>query len=134
MVVSAEVGVTDLDPSAGMGPDQSLSLGFAEAVHEVTFVLDQESVTDSPNVTMVEDAEMDTVGEALPPHALMRHRLARRTTSSGVFCITPTFLRFKRFYLAVNWSSSACWQDDGSCYCEPPAPGPGSVLASASVG
>jgi hypothetical protein len=62
----------------GLDPDQSLSLGVVEAVQEVAFVLDQVSVTDWPKVTVLDDAEIVTVGcgfvpvteaekEAVPP-------------------------------------------------------------------
>jgi hypothetical protein len=83
------------EPLVGSAPDQSLSLGLAEAAQDVAFVLDQVSITDSPSVTVLDDAESVTVGAggggggALPPpHALRTHRVQVRSKSGADFFMT----------------------------------------------
>ena len=96
MLVPVEAGVTDSEPLIGSRPLQSLSFGLAEAVQEVAFVLDQVSITDSPSVTVLDDAESVSVGAGggggggvlPPPHALIKHRLAMRSTSGADFFMT----------------------------------------------
>ena len=62
--VPAAAGMADWEPLVATAPDQSLSLGVAEAVQEVACVLDQVRVTDCPTVTELGDAEIVTVGLA----------------------------------------------------------------------
>jgi hypothetical protein len=105
VIVPGAAGVTDAEPLTGSGPDQSLWLGLAEAVHDVTFLLDQESVTDCPSVTMLEDAEIDTVGGALlapPPHPLRNHRMQAMSKTDVGFLITDLM----SFILAVSLTRS----------------------------
>jgi hypothetical protein len=82
----------------GLDPDQSLSLGVAEAVQEVAFVLDQVSVTDWRKVTVFDDAEIVTVGCGfvppppllLPPQVLKRrHNTQTRNTTRKSFVMMP---------------------------------------------
>jgi hypothetical protein len=47
-MVPEAAGVTDREPETICEPDQSLSFGLADAVHDVAFVLDQVSVIDWP--------------------------------------------------------------------------------------
>jgi|SRR5271156_6244101 len=67
VTVPDDDGVTDLAPLMDSEPDQSFSLGVAVAVQDVAFSLDQVRVTDWPNVTELEDAEIVTVGRTVPP-------------------------------------------------------------------
>jgi hypothetical protein len=80
----------------GWGPDQSLSLGLAEAVQEVAFVLDQVNVTDCPSVTVLGDAESATVGAggggglALPPpHPLRSNGPQTKLSIKNCFFMKP---------------------------------------------
>ncbi len=97
MIVPADTGATDFEPPVGSGPDQSLSLGLAEAVHDVAFVLDQVSVTDCPKVTVLGDAEIVTVGEAggaaaLPPQPWSKHAPHKTISELKIFFIMPPHL------------------------------------------
>jgi hypothetical protein len=89
-------GTADWDPLVAMAPDQSLWLGVDEATQEVACVLDQVSVTDTPKVTEVGDAEIVTVGIAgggttvvPPPQVLSTLRPQKTATSSASFFIAP---------------------------------------------
>ena len=59
--------MTDCEPEIISGPDQSLSLGFAVAVHEVAFVLDHVRVIDWPELMLFADPEIVTVAAGVPP-------------------------------------------------------------------
>jgi hypothetical protein len=86
MVVLAELGWTDCDPLLATGPDQSLSVGFAEAMHELTFLLVQVSITAWPNVTALGDAEIETTGTSLPPpHPVARQSAPTRKINIDLF-------------------------------------------------
>jgi len=97
LIVPADTGVTDCEPFVAWVPDQSLSLGLAEAVHEVAFVLDHVSVTVCPCVTELDDAVIVTVGAGggggvppPPPQALSRLKLeARNRKSENLFIVFP---------------------------------------------
>jgi len=89
-----DAGVTLCEPFVGFDPDQSLSLGLAEAVHDVAFVLDQVSITDCPSVTTVENADIVTFGlggggSALPPQPARSQRLPKSANINEEFLITP---------------------------------------------
>lgn len=99
MLVPAEGGVTGWEPLVDCGPDQSTSLGLAEAEQEVAFVLDQLSATDWPSVTVFDDATIVIVGAfgggggggaALPPQPFSNPAPQRATTNPKIFCIAPT--------------------------------------------
>jgi hypothetical protein len=62
VIVPADPGVTDRWPFMDSEPDQSLSLGLAEAVQAVAFVLDQVNITAWPTVKLLGNAEIVTVG------------------------------------------------------------------------
>jgi hypothetical protein len=90
--VPAAVGVTAAEPVVGSAPDQSLSLGLADAVHAVEFVLDQVRVADCPSVIAAAEADNVTVGfggggGVPPPHAFRRPRPQIRMGSRVVFFI-----------------------------------------------
>jgi hypothetical protein len=73
-------------------------LGLDEEVQDVAFVLDQESVVDSPNVTVLGDREILTVvaggGGALLPHPASKDRTQTRSTSDAAFFIESS--RYRR--------------------------------------
>jgi hypothetical protein len=78
LIVPADNGETDLEPFVACNPDQSLSLGLAEDVQDVVFVVDQVNPTLCPTVTTLGDAKIVTVGKGgglplLPPQALHRN-------------------------------------------------------------
>jgi hypothetical protein len=97
VVVPCAVGITVAEPPVGWIPAQSASIGLADAVHEVAFVLDQVRVDVSPKVTALGQVEIVTVGAgeegALPPpHALMIPKLIVRVASSTVLFISARCL------------------------------------------
>ena len=73
-------------------PDQSVSLGLADAEHEVAFVLDHVSVAVCPCVIELDDAVIVTVGTGggggvppPPPQALIRLKLEARNRKTEDF-------------------------------------------------
>ena len=83
--------MTAADPLICCAPDKSLSLGLADAVHAVEFVLDQVRVADCPSVIAAAEADNVTVGGGgggvPPPHAFRRLRPQIRVGSRAVFFI-----------------------------------------------
>jgi hypothetical protein len=97
LIVPVDDGVTDCEPLVAWVPDQSLSLGLADAVHEVAFVLDHVSAAVCPWVIELDDAVIVTVGRGggggeppPPPQALSRLKLeARNRNSRDLFIVFP---------------------------------------------
>src|SRR5277367_4077747 len=89
MMAPANDGVTVCEPLVGFKPDQSFSLGLADAVQEVAFVLDQVSTVDWPKLIVPGEAEFVTVGNTggilapAPPQELRKERENKQRTRAN---------------------------------------------------